>query len=143
MADIGLPQAPVDGAVTLCTAPRPETLAKRADAHKYGHGHALVLTGGAGRTGAARLAARGALRVGAGAVTLGVPGSAQMEVACQITALMLARVEDGAGLAAVLAERRIDALCLGPGLGLERARALVPVAVRLTAPPAWCSTRMR
>ncbi len=103
-------------------------LSKRSD-HKYGHGHALVLTGGPGRTGAARLAARGALRIGAGLVTLGVPGSAQMEVACQITALMLARVEDGAGLAKVLEDGRIKALCLGPGLGKDRARDLVPSAL--------------
>lgn len=41
---------------------------------------------------------------------------------------MLRRVEDGAGLAAMLADPRITALCLGPGLGLARARDLVPVA---------------
>ncbi|MGQ3489203.1 NAD(P)H-hydrate dehydratase [Roseovarius pacificus] len=103
--------------------------------HKYTHGHALILSGGAGRTGAARLAARGALRVGAGLVTLGVPGSAQMEVACQITALMLRRVEDGEGLAEALADERLNALCLGPGMGMERARDLVPVAVRTQRAP--------
>jgi len=97
--------------------------------HKYTHGHALVLTGGAGRTGAARLAARGALRIGAGLVTLAVPPTAQMEVACQITALMLQRAEGAAGLAAVLEDQRINALCLGPGLGQKRARDLVPVAL--------------
>jgi len=97
--------------------------------HKYSHGHALILTGGAGRTGAARLAARGALRIGAGVVTLGVPGSAQMEVAGHITALMLRRVEDGAGLSGVLEDARVNALCLGPGLGLARAQGLVPVAL--------------
>ncbi|KPA22857.1 Bifunctional NAD(P)H-hydrate repair enzyme Nnr [Shimia sp. SK013] len=97
--------------------------------HKYSHGHALILSGGAGKTGAARLAARGALRVGAGLVTLGVPPSAQQEVACQITALMLQRIGDATALDVVLADQRINALCLGPGMGLERARALVPMAL--------------
>ena len=95
--------------------------------HKYNHGHALVLSGGAGRTGAARLAARGALRIGAGLVTLGVPPSAQQEVACQITALMLTRVEGAEGLVEVLQDDRLNAVCLGPGLGLDQARDLVPV----------------
>jgi hydroxyethylthiazole kinase-like uncharacterized protein yjeF len=104
-------------------------MAKTTGTHKYSHGHALILTGGAGRTGAARLAARGALRIGAGLVTLGVPGAAQQEVACQITALMLRRVEDGAGLAELLEDARLTALCLGPGLGVTRALELVPVAL--------------
>jgi hydroxyethylthiazole kinase-like uncharacterized protein yjeF len=104
-------------------------LGKAAQTHKYTHGHALVLSGGAGRTGAARLAARGALRIGAGLVTLGVPGSAQMEVASRITALMLKRVEDADGLAGVLEDARVNALCLGPGLGIARAQDLVPAAL--------------
>ncbi|MEM8654944.1 MAG: NAD(P)H-hydrate dehydratase [Pseudomonadota bacterium] len=103
--------------------------------HKFDHGHALVLTGGPGRTGAARLAARGALRIGAGLVTLGVPPSAQMEVASQVTALMLKRVADAEALEAALEDTRINALCLGPGMGFERARALVPVAVRAERTP--------
>ncbi|VAV97503.1 NAD(P)H-hydrate epimerase / ADP-dependent (S)-NAD(P)H-hydrate dehydratase, partial [hydrothermal vent metagenome] len=61
--------------------------------------------------------------------------SAQMEVAGQITALMLKRVEDGAALAEVLQDKRINALCLGPGLGLERTRELMPVATRGLHPP--------
>jgi len=101
---------------------------KWVNEHKYSHGHALILSGGAGKTGAARLAARGALRIGAGLVTLGVPPSAQMEVASQITALMMTRVEDADGLAEVLEDERLNALCLGPGMGVERARALLPVA---------------
>ena len=105
-------------------------LAKSAQSHKFSHGHALVLTGGAGKTGAGRLAARAALRIGAGLVTLGVPPSALMEVACQITALMTARVDGADGLATVLKDARINALCLGPGLGQDLARALVPVALR-------------
>ncbi len=102
--------------------------------HKYTHGHALVLSGGFGQTGAARLAARGALRIGAGLVTLAVPGSAQMEVACQITGLMMRRVEDAAELTEVLSDARLNALCLGPGLGLERARDVVPAALAFERP---------
>jgi hydroxyethylthiazole kinase-like uncharacterized protein yjeF len=75
------------------------------------------------------LAARGALRIGAGLVTLGVSPAAQMEVAGHVTAVMLRRVEGADGLEAVLQDARINALCLGPGLGHERARALVPVAL--------------
>ena len=94
--------------------------------HKFDHGHAVILSGGPGCTGAARLAARGALRIGAGLVTLGVPPAAQMEVASQITALMLARVPDADALNAVLDDDRINALCLGPGLGLgDHAASLI------------------
>ena len=126
--DIGLEGPTGKGIVQVLEDPktlRPKLMTE----HKFSHGHALILTGGAGRTGAARLAARGALRAGAGLVTLGVPGSAQQEVACQITALMLRRVEDGAGLTEVLGDARLNALCLGPGLGVTRARELVPVAL--------------
>ncbi|RFP87559.1 NAD(P)H-hydrate dehydratase [Rhodobacteraceae bacterium 63075] len=125
---IGLRQPQDAQIVHGLNAPCHVGLGKRS-AHKYDHGHALVLSGGFGKTGAARLAARGALRIGAGLVTLGVPGAAQMEVASQITALMLTRVADADGLAEVLTDDRINALCLGPGLGPERARGLVPVAL--------------
>ncbi|SLN45151.1 Bifunctional NAD(P)H-hydrate repair enzyme Nnr [Falsiruegeria litorea R37] len=97
--------------------------------HKFLHGHALVFTGGLGKTGAARLSARGALRIGAGLVTLGVPPSAQMEVSGHITALMMSRVNGGGGLEVILEDERLNALCLGPGLGQARARDLVPVAL--------------
>ncbi|WP_366140608.1 NAD(P)H-hydrate dehydratase [uncultured Tateyamaria sp.] len=108
---------------------RPDGLAKPSG-NKFDHGHALILSGGPGRTGAARLAARAALRIGAGLVTLGVPPGTQMEVAAQITALMLTRVADADGLCAVLGDDRINALCLGPGLGLhDHAASLVDVVL--------------
>ncbi len=120
--------------VELSTALK-ESLKKQPESHKFSHGHALVLSGGPGKTGAARLAARGALRIGAGLVTLGVPPAAQMEVASQITAVMLRRVTDGDGLAAVLEDARINALCLGPALGTgERSRALVLAALAAKRP---------
>ncbi|MCG7574508.1 NAD(P)H-hydrate dehydratase [Phaeobacter sp. CNT1-3] len=122
----GCPAAP-DGLVHAVEAV-PVQLDKLS-AHKFSHGHALILSGGSGKTGAARLAARGALRIGAGLVTLGVPPSAQMEVAAKITALMLTRVQDGDALVEVLEDTRLNALCLGPALGHDRARELVSVAL--------------
>jgi hydroxyethylthiazole kinase-like uncharacterized protein yjeF len=107
------------------------SLSKRgAGAHKYTHGHALVLSGPFARTGAARLAARAALRIGAGLVTLAAPGSAMMECAAQVTAIMLRRCDDAGALAGLLQDRRFNALCLGPGLGVdEGTRDLVGAAL--------------
>ncbi|WP_342777726.1 NAD(P)H-hydrate dehydratase [Roseovarius arcticus] len=111
------------------TARRIQTLRKTGHAHKYDYGHALVLSGGPGSTGAARLAARGALRVGAGLVTLGVPPAAQLEVAIHSTAVMLARVMDAAALDSLLEDKRFNALCLGPGMGVARAEDLLAKAL--------------
>ncbi|WP_370313499.1 NAD(P)H-hydrate dehydratase [Sagittula sp.] len=93
-------------------------LAKRVDQHKYDHGHAVVLSGPPGQGGAARLAARAALRVGAGLVTLGCPLRAVTENAVQLTAIMIRGLDGTAGLAEMLEDERYNALCLGPGLGL-------------------------
>jgi ADP-dependent NAD(P)H-hydrate dehydratase / NAD(P)H-hydrate epimerase len=90
----------------------------KTQGHKFSHGHLLVVSGGAGRTGAARLAARGALRIGAGLVTLAVPEAAMTEVGSQVTAVMLREADDFKGLTALLRDDRINALCIGPGLGL-------------------------
>lgn len=106
---------------------------RKKPGHKYDHGHALILSGGPGQTGAARMAARGALRVGAGAVTLGVPPAAQLEVAMQVTAIMLQRLPDAAALSEALSDSRINALCLGPALGVD-ARTADLVKAALAAP---------
>lgn len=98
-------------------------LGKGLSAHKYSHGHALMLSGGVGRGGAARLAARGALRVGAGAVTVGCPPAALIENAAQLNAIMLSAVKDADGLKGILEDDRINALCIGPGLGLSEESA--------------------
>ncbi len=114
-------------------------LRKAGDGHKYTHGHVLILSGPEGRGGAARLAARGALRIGAGLVTVGCPPAAMAEHAARLDAVMLREVGDGAALARLLEDTRINALCLGPGLGLdERAEGLVAAAlvVAPASPPA-------
>lgn len=99
--------------------------------HKFSHGHALVLSGGHGKTGAARLAARGALRVGAGLVTLGSPRSAMLENAAQLTAIMLHQIDGAHGVSELLEDQRFNALCLGPGLGRGMdTQAVVVAALR-------------
>lgn len=109
---------------------------KMVKSHKFTHGHALILSGPAGRTGASRLAARGALRIGAGVVSLACPQGAMAECAAQLTAIMLSKVEDAEALRAVLQDDRINALCLGPALGLdERAEGLVAAAVGASTHP--------
>lgn len=133
VADIGLNavgDTSQDGAaVTLYDGPHSTALAKKSFGHKYNHGHALILTGPSGKTGAARLAARAALRVGAGLVTLGTPHEAVTEVAAQITALMLTEIDTPDLLTRVLSDPRLNALCFGPGFGVARAGAFLPAAL--------------
>jgi len=118
------------GTVWIVEGPRASIAKLPWAGHKYSHGHALVLTGGMGRTGAARLAARGALRVGAGLVTLAAPAAAMPECASQIAALMLRRCDEAKDLDDLLADERLNALCLGPGLGTgAREAALVAAAL--------------
>ncbi|OBY27541.1 bifunctional ADP-dependent NAD(P)H-hydrate dehydratase/NAD(P)H-hydrate epimerase [Leisingera sp. JC1] len=97
--------------------------------HKYSHGHALVLSGGHGKTGAARLAARGALRIGAGLVTIGSPRSAMFENAANLTAIMLQQIDGAHGVSELLEDRRFNAVCLGPGLGRGADTQAVVMAV--------------
>lgn len=98
----------------------------RTDDHKFSHGHALVLGGGMGYGGAGRLTARGALRVGAGLVSLACPEAAMAENAARLDAVMVRPLGDDKDLAGLLGDGRISALCVGPGFGLEeRERALV------------------
>ncbi|PWB93996.1 NAD(P)H-hydrate dehydratase [Methylosinus sporium] len=100
------------------------------EGHKYARGHAVVISGGASHTGAARLSALAALRGGAGLVTLATPQEAFAVNAPALTAVML-RVADGpAGLSALLEDKRKNVVALGPGLGVgEASCALVETAL--------------
>jgi hydroxyethylthiazole kinase-like uncharacterized protein yjeF len=86
--------------------------------HKYDRGHAVVLSGPSWSTGAARLAARGALRAGAGLVTIASPREALAVNAAANLAIMVRPVDGAEELTGFLADRRLNVVALGPGLGV-------------------------
>jgi len=101
-----------------------------ASAHKYSRGHCVVLAGGIATTGAARLAARAALRTGSGLVTVACRAGSTAVTAAHLTTEMLRVVDTPAALEQLLADRRITSVLLGPGLGIHQAtRAMVQVAL--------------
>jgi hydroxyethylthiazole kinase-like uncharacterized protein yjeF len=89
--------------------------------HKYTRGHAVVVSGGASSTGAARLAARGALRAGAGLVTIASPREAVAINAAASLAVMVRPVDGAAEFRSFLADKRRNAIVLGPGGGVGAA----------------------
>ncbi len=107
----------------------------RLEGHKYGRGHAVIVSGPLAQTGAARLCARGTLRAGAGLVTVATPAAALAVHAAALTAIMT-RVADGAeDLAEILTDPRKNVVAMGPGLGVGApTRALVLAALK-PAPP--------
>ena len=90
----------------------------RLTGHKYDRGHAVVVSGPAWSTGAARLAARGALRAGAGLVTIASPRDALAINAAASLAVMVRPVDGADELNAFLSDRRLNVVALGPGLGV-------------------------
>ncbi len=90
----------------------------RAEGHKYSRGHCVVVSGPAHATGAARLAARAALRVGAGLVSVASPPDAVAVNAAHLTAIMIKPFEGAQGLGQLLSDKRLNAVALGPGLGV-------------------------
>lgn len=93
----------------------------RLDGHKYSRGHAVIVSGPMHATGAARLAARGALRAGAGLVSVVSPPTAIAINAAHLTAIMVKPFDGAKGLSALLSDRRFNAVVLGPGVGVGAA----------------------
>jgi ADP-dependent NAD(P)H-hydrate dehydratase / NAD(P)H-hydrate epimerase len=135
LADIGIPADTLAAIApnTYANAPplwRSAFPALQIDSHKYARGAALVLSGGANHTGAARLAARAALRVGAGLVTLASPVESAAINAAHSTAIMVAPFEGATGFAELLLDARRNAIVMGPAAGVGAAtRALVEAAL--------------
>lgn len=118
VADIGIPASVLDEInPKLVENSRPVLPEPSAAGHKYSRGHAVIVSGGPLNTGASRLAATAALRVGAGLVTISGTMAALIVHAAHVTAIMLSDLE----LPMLLADRRKNAVCIGPaaGVGLE------------------------
>ncbi|MFK0299275.1 NAD(P)H-hydrate dehydratase [Brevundimonas sp. NPDC090276] len=92
-----------------------------AEAHKHARGRLGVVAGGALSTGAARLAARAGLRVGAGLVKVVCPPDAAPVLAPTLEAVMLASFTNADQLAALA--QPMDAVIIGPAAGLTEATA--------------------
>jgi NAD(P)H-hydrate epimerase len=130
IADIGIPEEvieAVDGPhIELLTPGSLRHLAEPrvADSHKGDFGRVTIAAGAPGRTGAAFLAAMGALRSGAGLVTVAVPASARTIVASMAPEFVTDALPEGpdGDLAPEAAERvlatRHDVVACGPGLGV-------------------------
>ncbi len=131
-ADIGIDAPRGEGPAPLArNTPASWSIPRLApEAHKYTRGHCVVVSGPATRTGAARLAARAALRVGAGLVSVASPPDALAVNAAHLTAIMLLPMDGAPGLSAILADARRNAVVLGPALGVgSEARGLVLAAL--------------
>ena len=101
------------------------------DGHKYDRGHVVVVSGALSATGAARLAARGSLRAGAGLVTLASPRDALAVNASALLAVMVRAVDTVAEFDEMLSDKRLNASVIGPGAGLgERTRSFVTTALQ-------------
>jgi NAD(P)H-hydrate epimerase len=130
IADIGIPAEVIE----LVSGPRVELLtrdqmrpligARPPESHKGDFGRVLIVAGSRGKTGAAALAAEGALRSGAGLVTVATPRSCQPIVAAHGAEFMTEALDetpdgtvDFSAVEAVLG-LRADVLAMGSGLGL-------------------------
>lgn len=119
---------------------------RRADDHKGVYGHALIVGGSRGMSGAAILAARAALRSGTGLVTVAVPtGVAALVAAAVPSAMTLPLPENTSGafrpdgverLKAYAKDRRVTAVAIGPGITThaDAARFVLHALSGLAAP---------
>jgi len=134
---IGIPESEVGRGIRTFAGEEADARApfgpRPPDAHKGTYGHLLVVAGSLGKTGAAALASRAALRAGAGLVTAAVPASQQPVVAMlgaeYMTEALAEHSHGFLGRAAVGRVRELaetmDAIALGPGLSLaDEAQAL-------------------
>jgi len=141
IADIGIPTSVIDELdgpwLELLTRERMRELvpARAADSHKGDFGRVLVVAGSVGRTGAAHLAALGALRSGAGLVTIATARSCVATVAAMAPEYMTEPLEEtSAGAIDFSAVDRAldfkaDVVALGPGLGQDPSTAAFVQAI--------------
>ncbi len=119
-----------DNSPDLWSLPRPAV-----DDSKYDRGHAIVVGGPLAHTGAARLAARAALRIGAGLVSIACDPSSLVVYATILEAIMTKVIRDEAAFADLVGDGRVKAVLIGPAAGInERTKALVMTALHAEKP---------
>ena len=110
---------------------RPAFIKRKNDTHKGSYGHLFIIAGSLGKTGAATMAAKAALKTGAGLVTVGTPASCLPIVARSMVELMTEPLEETSKktISAEALSRTLnlikgkDALLLGPGISTNEATA--------------------
>lgn len=139
LADIGISGSVID-ALQVDTWENSPALWRRSlptaesAANKYTRGHAL-LYGGYPMTGAARMAARAAARIGCGLTTLAVPQIAFPIYAAALTSIMVQPLSDDVALASLLQDRRYNAFSIGPGAGVNSVTREYTLAMLDTSKP--------
>ena len=132
VVDIGIPQSLINESPCFVNLLTPHEIkkslpARPANAHKGTFGHALIIGGSVGKTGAAAMAAQAALRVGAGLVTLAIPSSLNAIMEQKLTEVMTVPLpETTAQTLSLTAEKALldlvqdkSVVVLGPGLSLH------------------------
>ena len=133
IADIGIPPAVLDriGPTVWRNGPgvwKGATPVLDAGGHKFDRGH-LAVIGGSAMTGAARLAARGALHAGAGVVTVLCPKGSGAIYRNDMAGIIVHEIDGWPGVGAWFADKRLNAVVVGPGLGRDRAARQMVEAV--------------
>ena len=139
VADIGIPSGVLDSlpidtwendpSLWLAELPR-----AHSSGNKFTRGHAL-LCGGYPMTGAARMAARAAARIGAGLTTIAVPEIAFSLYAAALTSIMVRPLAQDGELAQLLSDARYTGLLIGPGAGVNDATRETALQLLATARP--------
>ena len=137
LAQIGIPDTVLGEVAPQCFENGPPLWLRdypwpRAEDHKYRRGHAVVL-GGAALTGAARLSAHAAARVGAGLVTVAAPEAAWPVYASALMGIIVRAIHAPQDFAALINDERVRAMVGGPGAGVTpetQAAALAALATR-------------
>ncbi len=122
VVDIGISSDVLKEIQPLCCLNGPDEFSKSmpmpgAPSHKYSRGSALMVSGGPWNTGAARLAAMSALRVGAGLVTMAACQAALPVLASHLTAIMLRKADNAREIGKILSDKRMTACAIGPAAG--------------------------
>jgi hydroxyethylthiazole kinase-like uncharacterized protein yjeF len=139
VADIGIPEIVIEslGVRTWENDPalwRTQLPQAKSAGNKYTRGHAL-LCGGYPMTGAARMAARAAARIGAGLTTVAVPEVAFPIYAAALTSIMVQPLKQDGDLQRLVSDSRYSAFLLGPGAGVNDATRETALSLLATARP--------